>query len=153
MAALEWSVEDSPAEADIQRIADGVIAHGRALARSDARPIACFIRSGGDIVAGACGRTEFNRVFITYLWVEPSRRHQGLGSDLLRRLEASAAGRGCTDALIETMSDEVARMYQRRGYTPLATIPNYVGPFTRHILRKSIAETGGLNDVSRATRG
>ena len=116
-----------------------MIAHGRALSRSDARPIGCFIRSGAEIVGGACGRTEFNRIFITYLWVEQSLRHQGLGSDLLRRLEASAAVRGCNDALIETMSDEVAGMYRRRGYTPLATIPNYAGAFTRYILRKPLS--------------
>jgi len=90
------------------------------------RPIACFVRSGGEIVAGAYGRTEFNRLFVTYLWVEQALRCQGLGSGLLRRIEASAAARGCTDALIETLSDETACMYRRRGYTPLATIPNYV---------------------------
>lgn len=142
MPELEWSVEDSPAQADVQRLADGVISYGRALSRSNAKPIACFIRSDNDIVGGVCGRTEFGRVFITYLWVEESRRHQGLGSNLLRRLEASAALRGCTDALIETLSDEVAGMYRRRGYAPLATIQNYVGAFTRHILRKSITSTG-----------
>ena len=144
MPELEWSVEDSPTEADVQRIADGVIAHGRALSRSEARPIACLIRSGGEIVGGACGRTEFNRLFITYLWVEPSLRHQGLGSELLHQLEASAVLRGCSDALIETLSDEVAGLYRRLGYAPLATIPNYVGAFTRHILRKPIAAMDGL---------
>src|SRR5208282_1824029 len=139
MPELEWSIEDSPAEADVQRLADGVISHGRALSGSDAKPIACLIRSDGKLIGGVCGRAEFNRVFITYLWVEKSLRHQGLGSELLRRLEASAAMRGCTDAVIETLSDEVAGMYRHGGYTPLATIPNYVGTFTRHILRKSIS--------------
>jgi ribosomal protein S18 acetylase RimI-like enzyme len=148
MTEFEWSVEDSPTEADVQRIANGVLAHGRILSRSDARPIACFIRAGGELLGGACGKTEFNRVFITYLWVEPSLRQQGLGSELLRRLEASAALRGCSDALIETLSDEVAGLYRRLGYAPLATIPNYVGVFTRHILRKSIAVTGGVQSVS-----
>jgi len=142
MPELDWSVEDSPTEADVQRLADGVTAHGRALSGSNAKPIACFIRLRGEIVGGVCGRAEFNRVFITYLWVEQSLRYQGLGSGLLRRFEASAAVRGCTDALIETLSDEVAGMYRRRGYTPLATVPNYVGAFTRHILRKSILSMG-----------
>jgi len=147
MEELEWSVEDSPSEGDVQRLADGVTSYGRALSRSVARPIACFARSGGEIVAGACGRTEFNRLFITNLWVERALRHQGLGSDLLRRLEASAAARGCTDALIETLLDEAACMYRRRGYTPLATIPNYVGAFTRHILRKAISSNAQSDRV------
>ena len=136
MPALEWSVEESPADADVERLVEGVTSHGRARARSDARPIACFVRSDGEVVAGACGRTELTRLFISYLWVEESRRGRGLGSKLLQQLEASAIARGCTDGLIETLLDEVANLYLRRGYLPLAIIPNFVGSFTRHILLK-----------------
>jgi GNAT superfamily N-acetyltransferase len=143
MPALEWIIEDSPAKTDVERLAEAVTAHGRALAKGDALPVACFVRSGTDIVAGAYGRTEFKRLFVLYLWVDAPLRGRGLGSRLLQELEARAILRGCIDSLIETLSDEVASLYLRRGYAPLATIPNYVGPFTRHILLKSLSVPRG----------
>ena len=144
MPDLEWIIEDSPAPADVERLAGYVTAHGRRLAKEGAAlPVACFVRAGADIVAGASGRTEFRRLFILYLWVDAALRGKGLGSRLLQELEARAIGRGCVDSLIETLSDEVASLYRRRGYVPLATIPNYVGPFTRHILFKALSVPGG----------
>ncbi len=70
--------------------------------------------------------------------MDETRRRQGLGSVVLQRLEARATLRDCAHALIETLSDEVAGMYLRRGYVSVATIPDYVGKFTRHVLVKQL---------------
>lgn len=77
------------AEADGQRLADGVISHGGALSGSDAKPIACFIRLRREIVGGVRGGAEVNRVFITYL--AKARAH------LQRRKRAWALGRPAND--------------------------------------------------------
>ncbi len=67
MSSLAWSIEDAPAAADVERVTEGVISFGRALAQSDPRPIACFARYEGDVVAGGYERTEFDRLFVSYL--------------------------------------------------------------------------------------
>jgi GNAT superfamily N-acetyltransferase len=103
---LTWTLDHQPADADLARITDAVVAHGRALADSDAQAIACFVRQGGRIVAGACGRTELQRLYVHHLWVDEPLRRRGLATELLQRLEAAARDRGCFDAALETLSDE-----------------------------------------------
>lgn len=138
-AAAAWSVTAEPSEADLAVLADGVVAFGRALAvGGNARPLACFVRVDGAIVAGGSGRTEFARLFVHYLWVDQRHRGGGLGSAVLARLEDAARERDCDDALLETLNDRVAALYERLGYRAIATIPAFVGPFTRHILVKRL---------------
>ena len=93
---------------------------------------------GDRIVAGATGRTEFNRLFTSYLWVSDERRGQGLGSECLTRLEAAARARGCTDAVLETLSDSNQALYERLGYETIVTLVAWVGGFNRHFMRKSL---------------
>lgn len=134
-----WSIEEDAVATDLEIISDGVFAFGRGeAADSDSRPIACFLRESDIVIAGATGRTEYRRLFINYLWVEGTVRGQGLGTEVMRRIELAAAERGCQDAIIETLSDRNADLYQSLGYRPVATIPGYVGRFTRHILVKPL---------------
>ena len=135
-----WRITDAPTPEELAAVTDGVLTQGRALAAAaggDARPIACLVSEGAGIVAGASGRTEFNRLFVSFLWVAPQFRSQGLGTEMLARLESAAIDRGCSDVLIETLSDRVALLYRRLGYAPVATI-RYVGPFLRHTLIKPL---------------
>ncbi|MDN3919223.1 GNAT family N-acetyltransferase [Roseateles violae] len=135
-AGRRWSQELAPADA--ARVRDGVTAYGRALAAGgQAQDIACGLHDEqGRLIAGALGRTEFRRLFINYLWVDEELRGHGLGSELLRRLEAQALKRGCVDALIETLSDRHAELYERLGYAMMAHVHDYVPGFTRYILIK-----------------
>ena len=135
---MDCVLENNPSECDLEILSQGVTSAGRAISKSEARPIAVFIRSEGAVVAGVSGRTEFSRLFINYLWVSEEHRGQGIASRLLATIESAAKARGCNDAVIETLLDDVASLYTRRGYSALAVIPNYVGRFSRYILRKSL---------------
>ena len=147
---LECSVGREFEDADLHVISDGVLRHGRAQAAGgDAKSLACLVREEGAVIAGASGRTEFGRLFVLYLWVETSRRGQGIGSQALYKLERAAREAGCRDSLIETLNDRVAQLYERLGYQHLAVIPAYVGPFNRHILHKDMAATeGGMSKTA-----
>jgi len=141
-----WFATHHPIESDLDVLRDGVLDHGRALAAAGrARPLACFLREDADIAAGAAGRIEHGRLFISHVWVEAERRNRGLGAEALRRIEAEASSAGCRDALIETLDDRVAALYRRLGYSSVAVIPAYVGPFTRHVLVKSLGREGAAS--------
>ncbi len=135
---MRWSSDEAVSAADLQALREGVILHGRQQAQgSDARDIACAVHDeDGTLLAGACGRTEFERLYIDYLWVHPDRRGEGLGGDTLRRLEAQALRRGCRDALVETLLDEAAAIYEHLGYACIAHVHDFVPGFTRHTLLK-----------------
>lgn len=138
-----WEITGSPSENDESVVSNGVFDHGRRLA-SDGKTeaLACFLRVDGKVVAGGVGRTEYGRLFITSLWVTESLRGQGIGSEIISRLEREAVARKCQDALIETLLEPNVRLYERLGYNTLARIPKYVGDFTRHIMLKSLLESG-----------
>ena len=135
--ALTWSIGISAPVEDLAVVSTGVFNHGRAQAHDgDAKPIYCLIRDENRVVAGGLGRTEYLRLFVQHLWVAEHVRNQGIGSRILRDLEAEAAKRGCRDALIETLDDSVAQLYSRLGYQSLACVRSYVGRFNRHIMLK-----------------
>ena len=134
-----WSIIEKADENDLLVISKGVIEYGQSLAADgNARPIACIVRNNHRIVAGASGRTEYDRLFISYLWVTEELRSKGLGTQILEKIELAATERGCSDALIETLNDRVAILYARVGYQSVANIPHFVGPFTRHIMVKKL---------------
>lgn len=136
---LDWQVTDNPQAEDVAVISDGVFSFGRSQARGgNAQALACFVRQNDVIVAGASGRTEFNRLFISLLWVAEPLRHQGLAKKLLATLENHAVERGCTSAMIETLLEPAALLYKSQGYSIAAEIPECVGPFTRYIMLKQL---------------
>ena len=133
----EWRRDGAVAPADLDAIREGVIRFGRQQAQgSDAQDIAIALHEDGRLVAGAFGRTEFQRLYVNYLWVDADRRGQGVGGDCLRHLEAMAIKRGCVDALIETLADETAELYEHLGYACISHVHDYVPGFTRHTLLK-----------------
>ncbi|MET0517439.1 MAG: GNAT family N-acetyltransferase [Burkholderiaceae bacterium] len=136
-AGRQWRRDAAVPPAALDEIRNGVIVHGRQQTQgSDARDIACALYEGGELIAGAWGRTEFQRLYISYLWVQAPRRGQGLGGDCLRQIEAMALQRGCVDALIETLLDDAAAIYEHLGYACIAHVHDFVPGFTRHTLLK-----------------
>lgn len=141
MAVVEVSETAKPE--DIEVIESGVVRHGRGQAvGGNARSVFAVVRDGGVLVAGACGRTEYGRLFVSSLWVGESLRGQGIGRRILEELEGEAVARGCMDALLDTLLPENVEFYARCGYTVIASIPRYVGPFCRTILVKQLARGG-----------
>ncbi|KEZ68394.1 GCN5 family acetyltransferase [Pseudomonas amygdali pv. tabaci str. ATCC 11528] len=138
----EWITGVDCNEADLNAISDYVIRHGRALPQSQGgkpESIACLAKEEGILIGGVTGRTEFQRLFINYLWVDEQWRSRGLGAACLNRVEALAMERGCVDALIETLNDEVAQWYLRCGYVLIALLPHYCGELTsRYTLLKQL---------------
>lgn len=140
MSTLRWSIgADLPRE-DVEFVAEQVFQHGRGLALAgDAKPLACLVRNGRNVVAGAAGRTEYRRLFVQSLWVHETLRGTGIGSELLRRMERAALTRGCDSAIVETLDERARSLYLRLGYEVVAQLPGYVGPFNRHILLKNLS--------------
>lgn len=132
-----WRRDGEVPEADLAAIREAVVLHGRQQTQgSDARDIAVALYDGDELIAGGHGRTEFQRLYVSWLWVREDLRGQGLGGDCVRQLEAQALRRGCVDALIETLLDEVAELYEYLGYACISHVHDFVPGFTRHTLLK-----------------
>ncbi|OWQ85116.1 hypothetical protein CDN99_23210 [Roseateles aquatilis] len=132
-----WRRDGAVPTADLETIRAGVVTFGRQQTQgSDAADIAIALYDGDELIAGGFGRTEFQRLYVSYLWVKDEHRGQGVGGDCLRQLEAQALRRGCVDALIETLLDDAAEIYEHLGYACISHVHDFVPGFTRHTLLK-----------------
>lgn len=83
----------------------------------EVQPVSCFAKSdSGSVVGGAVGRRWGECCELQQLWVAPSHRRQGIGSQLLLAFEEHARRHGCTFFYLETFSFQTPELYQSRGY-------------------------------------
>jgi ribosomal protein S18 acetylase RimI-like enzyme len=73
---------------------------------------------GGSVVATAMGGYDGHRGWVFYLAVDPGRRRQGLGREIMERLEDLLRERGCPKINLEVRRSnlDVVRFYERIGY-------------------------------------
>ena len=107
---------NSPSDAAI--VDRGLDDYNRAAAPLDeVQPISCFARSERDLViGGAVGRRWSTCCELQQLWVDPSHRRKGIGTQLLRTFEAHARLRGCEMFYLETFSFQCPGLYASLGY-------------------------------------
>lgn len=83
----------------------------------EVRGVSCFARlPSGAVVGGAVGRWWGRCCELQQLWVEPSHRRQGIGTELVLAFEAKSRMHGCTSAYLETFSFQAPGLYTALGY-------------------------------------
>lgn len=103
------------------------------------RPLACVARDAqGHVLGGALGRSWGLCAELQQLWVDETRRGQGLGSRLLRAFEAGAESRGCQRFYLDTFSFQARGFYERHGYEVCLTLAGYAPGVQRHTLQRQI---------------
>jgi GNAT superfamily N-acetyltransferase len=79
----------------------------------------------GVIRAGVCGYTWGGCCYISYLWVEESRRGGGLGTALLNAAEKHAKTKGCQMVVLATHTFQAPGFYERMGYKQQAVVRDH----------------------------
>jgi GNAT superfamily N-acetyltransferase len=79
----------------------------------------------GVIQGGICGYTWGGCAYVSYLWVDESRRGRGLGTALLVAAEEHARTKDCTVMFLATHSFQAPRFYERMGYERQAFVPDH----------------------------
>ena len=59
------------------------------------------------------------------LWVEPSLRGRGLGTQLLAAAETEAAARGCSQTVHFTYAFQARPLYERNGYELVGQVEDF----------------------------
>ena len=79
----------------------------------------------GGIIGGCIAEAyeyHWSRMFLEDLWVDERRRHQGIGSMILRELERIAREKGCRVVTLGTASYMARPFYEKHGYTVFTTL-------------------------------
>ena len=96
-------ISEHASDADIAELRDALVQHNvAATGYRDGQHLSCFLREDGRLVAGIDGHTWGGYAHVDVLWVDESRRGQGLGRALLAAAEAEARRRGCTTIVLDT---------------------------------------------------
>ena len=91
----------------------------------------------GAVTGGLWGYSVVGWMFVDLLSVPEAVRGQGLGSDLLRRAEEIARKRGCIGVWLHTGTFQAPGFYEKQGYTPFGTIPDYpLGHATVYFMKR-----------------
>ena len=117
-AGVILAVEDAPAEADLDTLANALEAFNeRSWPRHQPwQTLGVFLRDAGRILAGVGGETYAGWLFARYCWVSESLRGQGVGSALLGSAETRAIERGCHSVWLDTFSFQAPGFYRKLGY-------------------------------------
>ena len=81
--------------------------------------------TGGQVVAGLFGETQFSWLKVHLLAVHVDYRQQGLGTRLMEEAERLGIARGCRYAYVDTMEYQAPKFYERLGYALAGRLPNW----------------------------
>jgi GNAT superfamily N-acetyltransferase len=137
---LTLRVETEPNDRDVAALAGGLTQHALpTTGRPGFQPLAVFARDpAGALVGGVSGTVNWNWLHVGLFWISPGERRSGLGSRLLRAIEAAAIERGCSHAHLDTFSYQARPFYERHGYVLFATLEDYPLGHSRYFLRKRL---------------
>jgi GNAT superfamily N-acetyltransferase len=104
-------------------IDDGLTRYNREKAGFvDARPLAVLVRDTQEVVGGLIGRTTLGLFFVDLIFLPPTARGQGLGAEVMAIAEREAGRRGCTAAVLFTITFHAPDFYARLGYVELGRV-------------------------------
>jgi len=120
----------APKEDQIKPIVDGVIAHGESLVGSNKPSKYAFhLQLDKKLIGGVVGYRQYDRFYLTHIWVTEDYRNKGYGSHLLRTTEDELKKVDCNSVLLETLNKDAINFYKKHGYSVISEIPEYVKGF------------------------
>ncbi|MGH7047014.1 MAG: GNAT family N-acetyltransferase [Stellaceae bacterium] len=135
------TVTDAPGERAEAVIRDGLSGYNFDKAGyRDQRPLAVLVTDpdSGEIVGGLLGRTSFGLLYIDRFFLPEGIRRQGLGTRIIRAAEEEGARRGCSRAILSTLSFQAPGFYERMGWQMLGRIDCDPPGHTRFMMTKTL---------------
>ena len=90
------------------------------------------------VLGGLTGRTSLGLLFVDLFFLPQRLRRGGLGGRILKMAEDEARRRGCSAALLYTISFQAPAFYERHGYRVFGTIPCRPPGTSRVFLTKTL---------------
>lgn len=119
------SLTDAPDHKAQAVIGQGLAEYSAAQAGyRDARPLAVLVSDPQTqaVIGGLLGRTSMGLLFIDLFFLPESLRRQGIGGRVIETAEEEAVRRGCSRAVLFTVTFQAPGFYERRGYQVLGRI-------------------------------
>ena len=125
---LEVDIDESPDPA----LRDAILEPLRAFNESQvgpikAEPLAIALRDpeSGAISGGLWGLSVAGWFYVDVIVIPEGHRRQGLGTELLQKVEKIARERGCIGVWLHTGTFQAPGFYEKQGFTAFGTVPDY----------------------------
>ena len=145
---------DAPATEDEAVVRDGLGAYNFEKAGyRDYRPLAILVSDPetGEVVGGLLGRTSFGLLYVDRFFLPEALRKQGLGGRILKAAEEEGARRGCSHAILTTLSFQAPGLLQAARLA--GAWPNRMRPARPHPLPDDQDIDGSIGCCYRPFRG
>ncbi len=108
----------------------------------DARPLAVLVSDSEteEVIGGLLGRTSMGLLFIDLFFLPERLRRRGIGGRVIQAAEAEALGRGCSRAILFTVTFQAPGFYERLGYQALGRIECDPPGHTRICMTKKLGQ-------------
>lgn len=97
-------------------------------------------RKASACLCGVFANAGRDWLHINTLWVDPSVRELGCGTQLMASAEAEALRRGYHSAYLATFSFQARPFYERCGYVLLGTLEDFPVGHQRFFMRKALRQ-------------
>ncbi|HKN10448.1 MAG TPA: GNAT family N-acetyltransferase [Pseudomonadota bacterium] len=106
----------------------------------DSRPLGVFVFDprSKTVIGGLHGRTSLGLFFVDLFFLPESVRGHGIGSRIMETAEAEAKNRGCSAAVLYTITFQAPGFYERCGYRVLGRIEVEPPGHTRFCMTKRL---------------
>lgn len=140
---LTYELSCDPSAEVVQEIDQGLhqynVAHlGEDVINRYTRVAVAARDEAGQLIGGIYGDLFWEWLHIETLWVSESARGEGIGSELLMRLEQEAVAGGAGGAHLETTSFQALGFYQRHGYEIFGELEGKPSGVTWYYLKKQL---------------
>ena len=119
------------------------LAHlGKEMIERYARVAVIATDESGEVVGGIYGELCWDWLHIDTLWVDAERRTQGIGSQLLQRIEHAAVSKGFYGSHLETTDFQALEFYQENGYEVFGELEGKPRGSTWYYMKKDLPPEG-----------
>jgi GNAT superfamily N-acetyltransferase len=134
-----YEVKLSPPAAEVDRVMQTIVASYAA----DHAPLewAIFMTdpaTGRQNGGGATGYAVYDWAYIQFFTVPAELRGQGLGRELMERVESWARERGLTGIFLDTFEFQARGFYEKLGFSVFGTIEDHPKGQSRFFLKKRL---------------
>ena len=136
------TLTDAPSADEKRLIGEGLRRYNEEQAGySDSRELAVLVSDPETkhVVGGLLGRTSLGLLFVDLFYVPHSLRGQRVGSRVLEMAEEEAKRRGCSAAMLVTISFQAPGFYERHGYRAFGAIESGPPGTRRIFMAKALA--------------
>jgi GNAT superfamily N-acetyltransferase len=134
-------ITDEITEEMSEVIGAGLNAYNDEIAKyNDRKSLAIVVRDkqSGQVIGGMLGRSSLGLLFIELVYLPEELRNSGLGSTILKQFEQEGRKRGCSSAVLYTISFQAPGFYEKHGWERFGQIPCNPPGTSRIFLTKTL---------------